>query len=511
MLTRFFRPDAGAAPALPSAVPGTIAVTDVALQRALEFLRVTPDDLGAVALHRETCMAACPALVDAFYEKITGFADTRSILVQHTTIERQRPLVTRYVQQLFTGRLDDAWVQVRRHVGAVHDRIDLDSRWFVAMYEVIHTRCIGAVEARASAADAARFRAAFGRLLQADMAIVVTALTEARTGRMEAERDRTRDFLGVVRRAIRAVGDGDMTARIAGTFEGEYDETRRDFNAALDALMQVLQQVDLASREVGAGSAAIGHGADALAGDAGRQAAALEQVGASLAALSASARDNASSAARGRLLADGAATAARGGDADAGRLREALARLGTSAQRTAAIVRTIDEIAFQTNLLALNAAVEAARAGDAGRGFAVVAEEVRALARRSADAARETAARISEAVEQTATSAAIGQDVLDAFGAITAQVHDLRTAMLQVAEASAAQTEGVQQISVAVTDISDVTQRTAANAEESAAAGTELGAQASRLRELVEGFSLPPSRALLQLERDAPPARRRLG
>ena len=511
MLTWIFR-RADATAALPTAVPpGTIAVSDDALRRALGFLQVTPEDLGAVASQRETCMAACPDLVHAFYDKITGFGDTRDILTRHTTIERQRPLVTRYVQQLFTGRLDDGWVEVRRHVGAVHDRIDLDSRWFVAMYDVIHAHCVAAVERTAAPADAARFRGAFGRLLQADMAIVVTALTQARTGRMQGERDQTREFLGVVRRTMAEVGSGDLTARIAGTHADEFGATQQAFNAALDALSRVLQQVDTASREVGTGASAIGQGADTLAGDAGRQAAALEQVGASLASLSASARANADSAARGRSLADATADAAHRGDVDAGRLREALKQLGTSAERTAMIVRTIDEIAFQTNLLALNAAVEAARAGDAGRGFAVVAEEVRALARRSAEAARQTSERIGEAVHQTKTSAAIGDDVLGAFGTITGQVQELRTAMLRVAEASAAQTEGVQQISTAIGDVSEVTQRTAANAEESAAAGTELGAQAVRLRQLVEGFALPPAVALMALEREAPARRHRAG
>jgi methyl-accepting chemotaxis protein len=156
-----------------------------------------------------------------------------------------------------------------------------------------------------------------------------------------------------------------------------------------------------------------------------------------------------------------------------------------SSDDVAKIIKTIDEIAFQTNILALNAAVEAARAGEAGMGFAVVAEEVRNLAQRSAQAAKETAAKIEGAISRTGQGVEISRKVAEALNEIVTKARQVDELAAEVASASNEQTQGISQLNTAVSQMDKVTQSNAASAEESAAAAEQLNAQAYSMKESV--------------------------
>jgi methyl-accepting chemotaxis protein len=160
----------------------------------------------------------------------------------------------------------------------------------------------------------------------------------------------------------------------------------------------------------------------------------------------------------------------------------AMNEIKVSSDDIAKIIKTIDEIAFQTNILALNAAVEAARAGEAGMGFAVVADEVRNLAQRSAQAARETAAKIEGAIAKTSQGVAINGKVASALAEILAKVRQVDELVGEVATASKEQSQGIVQVNMAVAEMDKVTQRNAASAQESASAALELNAQTQALR-----------------------------
>jgi methyl-accepting chemotaxis protein len=172
------------------------------------------------------------------------------------------------------------------------------------------------------------------------------------------------------------------------------------------------------------------------------------------------------------------------------RLSQAIDQIKSASDETAKIVKTIDEIAFQTNLLALNAAVEAARAGDAGKGFAVVAEEVRNLAMRSAEAAKNTATLIDEAVQKAGDGVSLNQEVLSNLEEIVSQVHKVSEVMGEIAASSEQQQEGVEQLNMAVGQLNQVTQQTAANSEEAASTAEELSGQAVEMQNMVQSFKL---------------------
>jgi len=250
-------------------------------------------------------------------------------------------------------------------------------------------------------------------------------------------------------------------------------------------LTGTIDQIESASAQTAATAAEIAGGSETLARDASSQAAALEQTSASIEELSSMTRHNAESAGRAREAAGLARNAADAGSRQMQEMQSAMQAIERASGDITKILRTIDEIAFQTNILALNAAVEAARAGEAGMGFAVVAEEVRALAQRCTTAARESAAKIEEAVARSHDGVRLTDGVARSLAEIEAQVRALDTVVAGIATAAQEQSQGIQQVSTAVTHMDQVTQANASHAEESAAAAEELSSQAAALQDAV--------------------------
>ena len=255
-------------------------------------------------------------------------------------------------------------------------------------------------------------------------------------------------------------------------------------NAVTRPVREVAMALVSGSEQTSAAAHQVASSSQILASGSSRQASSLEETGASMEELSSMTKRNAESTRKAHELAKLARETAETGEADMGTMIRAMDAIKASSDDIAKIVKTIDEIAFQTNILALNAAVEAARAGEAGMGFAIVAEEVRSLARRSAEAARETAGKIEGAIANTHQGVDISSKVATALHEIVARVREVDQLVTEVSSATGEQREGILQITQSIGQMDKVTQSNASCSEESAAAAEQLNAQAAALTEV---------------------------
>ncbi len=294
---------------------------------------------------------------------------------------------------------------------------------------------------------------------------------------------------------LERLSSGDLLYRLNVTFAPEYEKLRMDFNGAMETLERTIQGIAANTQGVRAGAAEITRSSDDLARRTERQAASLEETAAALAEINATVGKTASGATQARDVVSTAKSDAERSGAVVRETVTAMQAIETSSKQISNIIGVIDEIAFQTNLLALNAGVEAARAGDAGRGFAVVATEVRALAQRSADAAKEIKALISASGAQVEAGVRLVGETGGALTRIVEQVAKLSDLVGNIAHSAQEQASGLGQVNAAVNQMDQVTQQNAAMVEEATAASHALAAEAGELSRLVAQFSVGESAA----------------
>jgi methyl-accepting chemotaxis protein len=329
--------------------------------------------------------------------------------------------------------------------------------------------------------------------LRAEQEAAQAMTEEERRAKAEAAAKAAREQALVVSslaEGLEHLADGDMTYRVVAEFPGEYRKLRDDFNGAITKLEGALGRIATATAGIQTGSKEISHAADDLSRRTEQQAAALEQTAAALDEITATVRRTAEGANHAReVVSTAKADATKSGEVVRGAVA-AMNQIETSAKQISQIIGVIDEIAFQTNLLALNAGVEAARAGDAGRGFAVVASEVRALAQRSAEAAKEIKALITASSTQVGQGVQLVGETGQALDRIVGQVNEINTVVAGIAASAQEEATGLNEVNGAINQMDQVTQQNAAMVEQSTAASHSLLQEATELVSLLSAFSV---------------------
>ncbi|MCP9222821.1 methyl-accepting chemotaxis protein [Erythrobacter sp. LQ02-29] len=306
-----------------------------------------------------------------------------------------------------------------------------------------------------------------------------------------------RDTAAAQERIVAELGEGlsklavsDLTHRIDEPFPSEYEKLRNDFNRASEALSDVVGAVIEAANGINNGASDIRQASDDLSQRTEQQAASLEETAAAMDEITGTVRETAEGANRANAIVGETRNDAQQSGEIVRRAVESMNGIERSSGEISEIISVIDGIAFQTNLLALNAGVEAARAGDAGKGFAVVASEVRALAQRSAEAAKDVKAKITASSDQVELGVGLVSETGQALERIITRIAEVADLVETIAASAKQQSTGLQQVNTAVSEMDGVTQQNAAMVEEATAAARSLAEEATTLNQQVSQFRL---------------------
>ncbi len=312
--------------------------------------------------------------------------------------------------------------------------------------------------------------------------------------------ENSKHIITVLGQGLENLAQGNLTHRIDQPFPDALDRLRQYFNTAADSLTDTINTVKRGSFGIKSGTEEIAQASDNLSRRTENQAANLEETAAAVAEITSTVKKTAEGAQHARNMVTAAKEDADKSGVVVKRAVEAMQGIEKSSQEITQIIGVIDEIAFQTNLLALNAGVEAARAGDAGRGFAVVASEVRALAQRSAEAAKEIKGILSTSRDQVQEGVQLVAETGTSLRQIIERVNDINSIVTEIARSAEQQATGLQEVNTAVDQMDQVTQQNAAMVEEATAATRTLTQQSTELAQIVSRFTTAASAIIAQAE-----------
>jgi methyl-accepting chemotaxis protein len=317
---------------------------------------------------------------------------------------------------------------------------------------------------------------------------------DAESARNEQEKAdanrRQTDAMEALASGLEKLSEGNVVFRLKTAFAPEYEKLRLDFNGAVNKLQETMTIVVANADAIRSGAGEIAHASDDLSRRTEHQAASLEETAAALDEITATVRKTAQGAVRAREVVSSAQSDAERSGSVIRQTVAAMSSIEQSSNQISQIIGVIDEIAFQTNLLALNAGVEAARAGESGRGFAVVASEVRALAQRSADAAKEIKGLISASAQHVASGVNLVDETGHVLETILAQVTEINVIVADIAASAQEQAVALDQVNSAVNQMDQVTQQNAAMVEQTTAASHSLSEEAQELSTLMGRFEV---------------------
>ncbi|MEN7537925.1 globin-coupled sensor protein [Aurantiacibacter flavus] len=451
------------------------------------FFDLSEDDLRSFSAVAKHVARHAPAALDDLYATISTRPELREKFTSAEHMSHAKQAQLSHWQALFAGKPEEDQVARSRKIGFIHAKIGLEPSWYIGGYarvlgHVIHGMAGSSLIQRLLGRGLASKLSGLIKMALLDMELALSAY-------FIAEQTKRTQALDELAAGLNRMADGNF-AQGLGELPPEYATIAADFERMRKSVNDALSDVSSAAESIDRGATEIRQATDDFAIRTQTTAATLEETSATTKSLASDVEDTAkASREMSSALAETLATADTG-RSTVSEAVEATRNAEASTSEISKIIEVIEGISFQTNLLALNAGVEAARAGESGKGFAVVASEVRALAQRSADAARDIKDLITKSVEQVSRCSTLVAQSGDAFGDINDRVASLNDLAQQLADITKSQSGLLSQTTVAVSEMERSTQNNAAMVEQSSAAANVLANEANRMTSLVRQFAL---------------------
>ncbi|PWB79837.1 MAG: globin-coupled sensor protein [Methylocystaceae bacterium] len=513
----------------------TTASQSMSLKERLAFMDIDDRARSNLRQIKPVLMRALGPALDVFYEKVRHDQRLRSFFSDESHMAAAKAAQQRHWNMITDAEFGSSYESMVQKVGQTHARIGLEPSWYISSYAVITEFLVRALVEDGSSGFLFGAKGRSERLantiailvkavfldMELSVSVYLDVLREQRRvsdeQRAEAERHQ-RHALEVMEASLDALARGDLQREIDCELAGGFDKIKLDFNNAAGKLRQAFTGVGESVTVIHASSGEVAKASDNLARRTEAQAANLEQTAAALEEITATVNKTADSTRHASDVFNATKTEAEKGGLIVREAVDAMRRIENSTRDIGKIIGVIDEIAFQTNLLALNAGVEAARAGDAGKGFAVVASEVRALAQRSAEAAKEIKGLIAASTSEVESGVVLVTRTGAALEQIVAQVKEVSMVVTEIAAGSREQATGLSEVNRAVSQLDSMTQQNATMVEETTAASHSLSREAEDLARLISFFQFErrerrdafgDARAPARLSHAAPPRQKR--
>ncbi|MDX2202596.1 MAG: globin-coupled sensor protein, partial [Hyphomicrobiaceae bacterium] len=476
------------------------------LKARLEFMEIDGEAREILRGLKPIIESAIGPGLTAFYQKVKSRPETARHFSSDAHISHAKGKQEQHWGSIAAASFDEDYARRVTAIGSVHARLGLEPQWYVAGYALVAEHLIGALiqdrfsgmfQSKAATKEAAKALSVLVKAVLLDIELSISTYiaavdgerrkAEAARAKAEAEQKLALDALAS---GLKALAAGDLTACIDRDLAEQFLDMRQDFNATSAKLNAAMDTVRAAADMIVASSQEISGASDHFSRRTEQQAASLEETAAALDEITATVKRSAEGATHAQDVVSNAKRDAEDAGKVVGQAVEAMASIEASSNKISSIIGVIDEIAFQTNLLALNAGVEAARAGEAGRGFAVVASEVRALAQRSADAAKEIKGLISTSSTQVSEGVELVAETGKALERILAQVNDINKVVVDIASGAQEQATGLAQVNSAINQMDQATQQNAAMVEQSTAASHSLAQEANQLADTINQFRI---------------------
>ncbi len=335
---------------------------------------------------------------------------------------------------------------------------------------------------------------ALAEVSKANLSVRITNSYQGEFGAMKdalnATVENTAAYISDISFVLNKIADADLDLKVDREYIGDFSSIKRAMDTIIDKLNNIMGNISAATVQVAAGAKNISDSSMTLAQGAVDQSSSVQELSATIDTIYEKTQKNADDANHANVLSASSKKNALAGNEEMKKMLQAMDGIKDSSQNISKIIKTIEDIAFQTNLLALNAAVEAARAGEHGKGFAVVAEEVRSLAARSQNAAKETTRLIEDSIDRVNNGTSVAKSTADSLDAIVHDVNEVSGIISGIATASGEQSQAISQITSGLNQISTVVQSNSATSEETAAASEELSSQSETLSSMVAIFTL---------------------